>query len=168
MRRFALLPLLLLAACANGEDNVTDTPPVTPPPGSRTVGDVVYSAETLVMESFPVQLHTIVTARNTSSQDVELHFPYPCVAMLHAYTDSTRSGAPAWSQERFIGCIAVIFDDTIAAGDTAQYSAPNTNGYEVLGDSLPDGRYWLSASLNPGGQRIEVPAGVVDLAIPRE
>ena len=164
MRFTALLPLLALAACAAPGDSPTDAPPAD----TRNVGGLEYSAETLVMESFPVQLQTVVTVRNPSDEDVELRFPDPCVAMLHAYADSTRSGEPVWSQERFIGCIAMIFDDTIAAGDTAQYRAPRTDGYEVLGDSLPDGRYWLSATLNPDGQRIELPAGVVDLAIPRD
>ena len=159
-----LLPILLLAACTSAEDSPTDTPPAA----SQQVGDVQYSAETLVMESFPVQLRTIVTARNTSDEAIEMNFPYPCVVHVRAYADSARTGEPAWSQERFMGCIAVIFDDTIAAGDTAQYTAPGTDGYEVLGDSLPDGRYWLSAVLNPGGERLELPAGVVDLAIPRE
>ena len=155
--------LLLLAACTNGEDTVTDAPS-----SAHNLGGVEYSAETLVMESFPVQLRTIVTARNATGDDAFLHFGSPCVTHLRVYDNAARSGAPVYDQAREYGCIAVIFDDTVAAGDTAQYSAPNTNGYEVLGDSLPDGRYWLSASLNPSGQRIEIPAGAVDLAIPRE
>ena len=163
MRHLALLTSAIFVACSGAGDSPTDTPAQ-----SRNVGGIEYSAETLVMESFPVQLQTIVTARNPSDANVVLNFPYPCVVALHAYTDSTRSGVPAWSQERFIGCVAVVFDDTIAARDTAQYAAPRTDGHEVLGDSLPDGRYWLMATLNPGGQRIELPAGVVDLAIPRD
>jgi hypothetical protein len=162
MRYSTILASAIFVACAGGGDSPTDAPSQ-----SRIVGGIEYSAETLVMESFPVQLQTIVTARNTSDDDAVLHFPYPCVVAVHAYADSTRTGAPAWSQERFMGCIAVIFDDTIAAGDTAQYMAPRTDGYELLGDSLPDGRYWLMASLNPSGQRVELPAGVVDLAVPR-
>lgn len=159
-----LIPILLLAACTSAEDSPTDTPPAS----SRSVGGIEYSAETLVMESFPVQLRTIVTARNTTDDAVLLGFPDPCVVHVRVYTDSARTGDPAWAQERFLACITVVFEDTIAAGDTAQYAAPGTNGYEVLGDSLPDGRYWLSAVLTPNGERVEVPAGVADLAIPRE
>ena len=164
MRRSMLL-LLALAACSNAEEDPTNAPPANP---SQTEGDVEYSAETLIMESFPVQLRAIVTARNTSAAPVELHFPYPCVAHLQVHDDSTRAGEPVWSQERFIGCIAVIFDDTIAAGDTAQYTAPHTDAAEILGDSLPDGRYWLSVNLNPAGERLVLPAGVADLGIPRD
>lgn len=155
------LPLLALLACSSTEDAVTDAPA-----SSRNVGGIEYSAETLVMESFPVQLATIVTARNTTVADVELQFGDPCVVRLRAYTSEARSGEPAWDQDRIMGCIAVIFADTIPAGDTAQYRA-RSDGYEILGDSLPDGRYWLSAVLDPEGERIELPAGVVDLGVPR-
>jgi hypothetical protein len=119
------------------------------------------------MESFPVQLQAILTARNTADTANVLNFPYPCVAQLHVHRDSARSGEPAWTQERFMGCIASIFDDTIAAGDTAQYAAPRTNAAEILGDSLPDGRYWLSIMVRPRGEPIVVPAGSADLGVPR-
>ena len=158
----AMVALLALGACSNGEDVVSDTPATATQPGV-----VSYSGETLVMESFPVQLRTIVTAHNGTSSDVVLHFPNPCVAALRAYADSTRTGEPVWDQQRFIGCIAMIFDDTIAAGDTAQYTAPHADARDILGDSLPDGRYWLSATLRPEGVAVEVDAGWADLGIPR-
>ena len=165
MRHIAALPLLALLACSSAEDSPTDTPSAV---DSRNVGGIDYSAETLVMESFPVQLRTIVTARNTTDAAVELGFGDPCVAHLRAYADSSRSGEPVWDQQRLMACVTVVFGDTIAAGDTAQYTAPHADGYDILGDSLPDGRYWLTATLRPNGQALEVPAGVVDLGIPRD
>ena len=35
---------------------------------------------------------------------------------------------------------------------------------EVLGDSLPEGRYYLSVVASPFGREIEIAAGSVDLA----
>ena len=163
MRIIGLVMAAALVACSAPEESPTDAPSA-----SRTIdGPIEYSGETLIMESFPVQLQAILTARNTSDGDVVLNFPYPCVAHLQVHRDSARTGEPAWSQERFMGCIAVIFDDTIAAGDTAQYYAPRTDAAEILGDSLPDGRYWLSITLNPRGERLVVPAGSADLGVPR-
>ena len=174
MNRAAYVVLAILAACTPAEEAPADSPAGgassrdgEPAAAHLVDGPIEYTAETLIMESFPVQLAAIVTARNTTDSAVVLNFPYPCVAHLEAYTDSTRAGEPAWTQERFMGCIAAVFDDTIAAGDTAQYAAPRTDGFEVLGDSLPDGRYWLSITLTPEGQRLVVPAGVADLAVPR-
>lgn len=164
MRLYILMPLFALAACTAPEESPTDSPPAA----NRTIdGPIEYTAETLIMESFPVQLAASVTARNTSDTAIVLNFPYPCVAHLQAHTDSTLAGEPAWSQERFMGCIAAIFDDTIAGGDTARYAAPRTDAAEILGDSLPDGRYWLSIALNPDGERVVVPAGSADLGVPR-
>ena len=164
MRASLTLTLLLVAACSTAEDGPTDSPAAA----SSRIGGIEYGAETLIMESFPVQLRTIVTARNPTDAPVVLEFGNPCVAHLRVYADSARSGLPLWDQERVTGCIAVVFEDTIAPGDTAQYVAPNTDAREVLGDSLPDGRYWLAAALRPNGRAIEVPAGVADLAIPRD
>ena len=162
--RKRLIPILLVAACTSAEDGPTDSPPAT----SRQVGGVEYSADTRVMESFPVQLGMSVTARNTSGAAVTLEFPDPCVPRLEAYRDSARSGEPAWSQERAIGCAAVIHVVEIGAGRTHELGAPTVSAYDVLGDSLPDGRYWLSAVLMPNGQRLELPAGAADLAVPRD
>ena len=163
-KRIAVLLVTAAVACTAPEDSPTD-----PPSAVRTVdGPVEYSAETLIMESFPVQLQAILTARNTTGDAVVLNFPYPCVAHLQVHRDSALSGEPVWTQERFMGCIAAIFDDTIAAGDTAQYWAPHTDAAEILGDSLPDGRYWLSITLSPRGQRLVVPAGSADLGVPRD
>lgn len=163
MKTTRLLSLLLpgVIACSSGGDSVTDAPSTV-----HVVGDVEYSAETAIMESFPVQLATTVTLRNTSNADLELLFGDSCVVRLRAYGNAERSGEPAWDQSRSMGCVAMIFEDTIPAGDTVQYRA-RSDGYEILGDSLPDGRYWLSAVLDPAGERVEVPAGVVDLGVPR-
>ena len=154
--------LLLLAACTNGEDTVTDAPS-----SAHNLGGVEYSAETLVMESFPVQLRTIVTARNATGDDVFLHFGSPCVTHLRVYDNAARSGTPVYDQAREYGCIAVIFEDTIAPGDTAQYVAPHTDARQILGDSLPDGHYWFTATLHPASE-LELPAGDAELGIPRE
>src|SRR5687767_14186677 len=60
----AALTAASTAAC-NGGPDVSDPPGGASPPVSQ--GGIEYTAETLVMDSFPVQLDTRVTMRNASS-----------------------------------------------------------------------------------------------------
>ncbi|HUF12675.1 MAG TPA: hypothetical protein VMN78_06230, partial [Longimicrobiales bacterium] len=63
--RSGTILLAVLGACSSVSDGMTDVPTEV-----HLSGGVEYRAETAVMESFPVQLHTRVTARNTGAQDV--------------------------------------------------------------------------------------------------
>ena len=162
LRTSYLIPFLGLLACSTGEDAVTDAPS-----SLHGLPGLEFTAETLVMESFPVQLRTIVTARNKTGEAVTISHGDPCIVMLRVYDNEARSGEPVWDQERVNFCVAMVFDDEIAAFDTAVYQT-GADGYDILGDSLPDGRYWLSAHVTLSQGNTEVPAGVADLAVPRD
>ena len=153
---------LLLPACSASGDNVTDAPA-----DSRSVDGIVYSAETAIAESFPVQLYVTVSATNSTGDAAQLVFPDGCIVMLRAYDDAERSGEPAWDQSRLVGCTAAIEERTIPGGSTIELRGAS-DARDVLGDSLPDGRYWLSAVLRPNGDVVEVPAGSADLDVPRD
>lgn len=155
-----LLPLLVLLGCTSGaDDDLTGTPD-----RNRTVGDIEFSAETLVMESFPVQLRTVVTARNASPNPVRITFPDGCIVILRAWRGAARSGDPAWEQQAV--CTMALVPVDFAPGETKTFTN-ETDAREILGDSLPDGRYLLSAFMRPDGERIDVPAGAADLGVPR-
>lgn len=155
-----LLPLLVLLGCTStSDDDVTGTPD-----RNRTIGDIELSAETMVMESFPVQLRTVVTARNTSPDPVRITFPDGCVVIIRAYRDAARSGQPVWEQAS--ACTMALVPVDFAPGETKTFTN-GTDAREILGDSLPDGRYWLSAFIRPDSERIDVPAGAADLGVPR-
>lgn len=127
--------------------------------------DVVFSAETAVMESFPVQLRTTVTATNTGVRSVDLTFPDGCVVLLRAYRDEARTQR-AWDQAQHVACTMAMVEWTLAAGASRETSV-HTDAAIILGNNLPNGTYWLTAVLRPYGSAIEVPAGMVDLAVQR-
>ena len=161
-RRLTPALAVLLTACSAGGDSVTDAPA-----DSRIVDGIVYSAETAIAESFPVQLYVTVTASNSAGNAAQLVFPDGCVVTLRAYDNAERNGEPAWDQTRDLACTMAIEERTVPGGGALELRAAS-DARDVLGDSLPDGRYWLSAVLRPNGERVEVPAGSADLAVPRD
>lgn len=154
--------LLALVACSGGGQ----TDPTGLPADARLVGGVEYSAESFVLESFPVQLHTIVTATNTSDATLDIWFPDGCVVLLRAGQQGAAGVEPAWDQRRDAVCGLAIVERTLAPGDTAQFGN-RLDARRILGDSLPDGRYRLTAVIRPANEQVELAAGVVDLAVPR-
>jgi hypothetical protein len=99
-----------------------------------------------------------------------------CALNLRAYRTAARTGPPAWrSEERqpyggggFYGCDAVGHGAVIAPGDSLARFGVESPVIEVLGDSLPDGRYWFTAviELNSAASP-DIPAGDAQLSAPR-
>jgi hypothetical protein len=139
-----------------------------PAPGPAVASSVEhdgirYTAETLVLESFPVQLHTVVTVTNAGTGERTVEMPGGCPVLLRAHPASADGGAPAWDQARDIVCTLQLMILRLGPGE----SRPITGGAgagDVLGDSLPNGRYRLSALVFPDGGTLELPAGEVELA----
>ncbi len=152
---------VLLLGCAGGGD------PQDPGDSAYRVraDGIDYSAETAIAESFPVQLRTTVTATNQGGRTARLTFPDGCVVLLRAYHDEARTRI-AWSQAEHVGCTMALVEWSLAPGASRQ-AAAHTDAAQVLRDTLPDGTYWLEAVLRPDGREVAVPAGAVDLAIPR-
>lgn len=169
MRRSVLFLTLLLvvaAACSRPEHPAQPGQPESP--SSRqgsimTEGDLRYVAETAIMESFPVQLATTVTASNVGSRPAALEFPDGCPVLLRAYRTADRSGRPAWDQANETFCTMAIQQFTINPGESRRFTT-RTDAREILGDSLPNGRYYLTAVLRKSGGPLELTAGEADLA----
>lgn len=161
-RRIATGFILLLVACSNGGDPVADTPS-----DSRSVGGIVYTAQTAIAESFPVQLYVTATATNPAGNAVQLAFPDGCIVTLRAYDNAELTGPPAWDQANVVVCTQAIEERMVPGGGGLELRGAS-DARDVLGDSLPDGRYWLTAVLRPNGETVEVPAGSADLAVPRD
>ena len=77
-------------------------------------------------------------------------------------TDPDRTGAPAWDQERDIVCTLQLLLLDVAPGQTRAVEGRAT-AHDILGDSLPNGRYYLTAVLRPDNQVVVVDAGEADL-----
>lgn len=158
MRTRAVVALLALAACQSQPGPVQ----VEDPASLRVVQGVEYVAETRVMESYPVQLATVVTITNRSSSPVTLTFPDSCVVTLRAYA----GGQQVWDQRILILCAAQIVEVTVPPGGSRTFET-RTDAAQILGGTLPDGRYRIEAVLQPSGETVRLDAGAVDLSIPR-
>jgi hypothetical protein len=171
--RAGLVPLISLlvftAACSRADGDMAPNPSPSRDsaggPGARSYSaeGLTYRAETAVLESFPVQLATTVKVQNTTRQPITLTFPDGCPVLLRAYRTSDRVGAPAWDQARETICTMAIQEFEIKAGDTLELHR-RASAAEILGDSLPNGRYWLTAVVRRMGGPIELAAGEVELA----
>lgn len=156
-----LAGVLALGACAPRADDGLQ--PGGGAAQARVVDGIAYRAETRVMESHPVQLHTTATVTNTTQQAREIEFPDGCTVLIRAYRTAERSGAPAWDQQRVAVCTMAIQIVRLAPGESREFGM-HAGAAEILGDSLPAGRYYLTALLRPDGDRVEVPAGEAELA----
>jgi hypothetical protein len=168
MRNTFMLSALLALACSGGA-----SPPERPGRDGAEPGaaDVVihegleYRATTAVMESFPVQLATTVTVTNRGAETVSLILPDGCAVLLRAYRDGAAT-TPAYDAGGNTICTAALQEFTIQPNATQQLQG-RSDAREILGDSLPDGSYQLRALVRPNGGQVEVPAGRVELAVPR-
>lgn len=122
-----------------------------------------YHAHTLILESFPVQLRTVVTLTNTTPAPRTVELPGGCPVLLRAYRTPEHTGEPAWDQSREAVCTLQLMIVRLAPGESQEVTGSAT-ARDVLGDSLPNGRYYLTAVVRPDQQRIEIPAGEADLA----
>lgn len=153
--------VLLLGGCAGSE----------PPPGTdrasspATQAGVEYRADTQVLESFPVQLRATVTLLNRTGETVMLELPDGCPVLLRAYREGVGS-KPAWDQGNVLVCTLAIQEVRLAPGESRTFQG-RSDAREILGDSLPDGSYRLTAVVRPNGSTVELPAGSAQLAVPR-
>jgi hypothetical protein len=123
-------------------------------------------------------LHTTTSITNTTSRPVYLEYG-DCALSVRAYRTPDRTGEPAWRSEfraswaggsQYV-CLSYGATATVAPGATFQprefqLTVPLI---EILGDSLPDGRYYFSASLRLNFARTpEFPAGGANLSLPRQ
>lgn len=158
-----LLLLALAAGCSRPEHPAQPEFPITRQGTPVTEGDLQYVAETAIMESFPVQLATSVTVANVGSRPAALEFPDGCPVLIRAYRTPDRTGTPAWDQAHETFCTMAIQHFTINPGESRKFTA-RTDARQILGDSLPNGRYFLTAMLRKTGWTLELPAGEVELA----
>ena len=157
----ALFALLIFAGCSTSEE------PNGPPrgnSGARIVQDnLSFRAETLIMESFPVQLRTVVNVSNTGSAPVDLMFPDGCTVLIRVYRDEARTSL-AYDMGRQMGCTLAIQQFRLTRDDVMEFNAPTISAATILGDSLPNATYYLTAVVRPNGKIVELEAGSAPLA----
>jgi hypothetical protein len=122
-----------------------------------------YSAETTVAQRDPVlRTRTLATVTNTTSSIVELNDLAHCDVWLRVYRDAARKTRPAWDLSKFGGCILEAPEVELAPRGSFTFER-DLIADEVLGDSLPEQRYYLTAVFKVGAREIEVAAGDIEL-----
>jgi hypothetical protein len=144
----------------------------------ETVEGLTFRAETHVVEGRPTRLRTQVIITNRNNHWVRLEYG-DCSPDLRAYRHANRSGKPVWEQRLLPakdpktgmyapGCDLYGSLAVIPAGEpyvVKRFQLEPTT-HEVLGDSLPEGRYFFTAVFRPtirGSVSPELPAGSVVL-----
>ena len=115
-----------------------------------------------IAESFPVQLGITVELENESMSPQSVIFPDGCVVLMRAYDSRAE---PVWDMSQTVACTLALVEVDLAPGESEEFSTGLVSAATILGDSLPNGEYRITAYLRPG-QIVELEAGVADLAIP--
>jgi hypothetical protein len=149
-----------------------------PRPPTRERSTLRMKARSEVVGQAPRKLRTIVTVVNAGRRAVRLEHG-DCTPLVRLYRTPRRTGEPVWRSELRsppghtggYDCIAILRITQIAPGDSAMLG-PAIPLYEVLGDSLLAGRYYVGAELElldrelPPGRRetvYRIAAGEVEL-----
>ena len=147
-----LVATVAVAAC---DGSPTDTDPGDDP--------ITYQVTSFaIAESFPVQISVTVQMTNTSATPESVTFPDGCVVLMRAYGDGTE---PAWDMSGAVGCTQALVQVDLTPGGSEEFQTGLVSAATILGDSLPNGNYRITAYLRPG-QIVELDVGTVDLAVP--
>jgi hypothetical protein len=135
-----------------------------------------YQTATTVEGAAPRTVVTRIVATNPTDRWIDLNSG-ACFLHVSAFRDAARTGRPVWrSDAKPVACISILLGYRVEPGGTL---GPNgfTRSFavtDILGDSLPAGRYWFKARLEfvydapQGGLYdlgIEIPAGSAELAL---
>ena len=115
-----------------------------------------------IAKSFPAQLRITVEIENESTTSQSVTFPDGCVVLIRAYDGGTK---PVWDMGRTVGCTQALVQVFLAPRESAEFHTGLVSAATILGDSLPNGEYRITAYLRPG-QMVELDAGMADLAVP--
>ena len=116
----------------------------------------------VIAESFPVQIGITVELENESTTPQSVTFPDGCVVLMRAYDSGTE---PVWDMGQTVACTLALVKVDLAPGQSEEFITGLMSAASILGDSLPNGEYRITAYLRPG-QIVELEAGMADLAVP--
>ncbi len=129
----------------------------------QLIDGITYRVTSFVIaESFPVQLGITVELENESTIPRSVTFPDGCVVLMRAYDSGTE---PVWDMGQTVACTLALVEVDLAPGQSEEFITGLVSAASILGDSLPNGEYQITAYLRPG-QIVELEAGMADLAVP--
>lgn len=157
--RFAIVVALLLAGACATATPVEESPARTPLRGIDFEGNRAPASGRGALEGS-------VTMTNRRAATAILTFPDPCVALIRVYELDRTRRAPVWDQASSVTCDGEPVVVELSPGGSRSVPIRAVPGTGILGDSLPDGRYRITAYVRPDGRVIEVELGEADLSVP--
>ena len=161
--------LLLAVACT---DDVVWEDVVLP-------GEPVYAAWSALTATSPDTLHVSVTATNQSNTSIRYVTLSHQLGIIRVYREPDRSGTAVWDEVSWTrasprcsgagGCKLPPIrrpPDTLRPRETRIVSLGTAVVSDILGDSLPEGRYYFAvrqSQAEPVAKSMELPAGDGDL-----
>jgi hypothetical protein len=115
-----------------------------------------------IAKSFPAQLRITVEIENESTTSQSVTFPDGCVVLMRAYDGGTN---PVWDMGLAVACTEALVPVLLAPRESAEFHTGLVSAATIMGDSLPNGEYRITAYLRPG-KMVELDAGMADLAVP--
>ena len=150
-----LLAAVTVAACEESPSGLG--------PSEQVIDGITYRVTSLtIAESFPVQLSITVELENESAIPRSVTFTDGCVVLMRAYDSGTE---PVWDMGPTVACTLALVEVDLAPGENEQFQTGLVSAATILGDSLPDGEYRITAYLRPG-LIVELEAGMAELAVP--
>jgi hypothetical protein len=137
-----------------------------PLPKTRTADAVTYHARTELASTSPLMVRTRVSAALTHAGGALLRYSADCPATLLAYRDrrrrdaAPRSGEPDWKSPR--RCGPALQEMSLDRGESRTFEVRATAG-DILGSSLPTGRYYFAVAVQTDQQRVFLSAGEANL-----
>jgi len=144
-----------------------------------------FKGSSAIADVAPRYLNTSVVVRNPTAKPFGVDYG-ACAVNVRLFKNADRAGSPNWRSEYRrspgspypYGCILPLYISTVAPGDSLVFPL-NVPMYEVIGDSLPAGHYFVSAEITLIGQQKadgsngpgllkSVAAGEVDIVTERD
>ena len=155
-RRTVANMLVAILAVTGCDDSVSNP---------NVIDGLTYQVKSFaVAESFPVQIGVTVEILNETGSSQSVIFPDGCVVLMRAYDEGTE---PRWDMRGVVACTQALVQVDLASGESEEFQIGLVSAAAILGDSLPNGEYRITAYLRPNQeQTVELEAGRVELAVP--
>ncbi len=140
-----------------------DEPPL---PRQRSIDGLLYRVDTWTAATSPTAVGSILSVVNQTDVFMAASIADRCPFSLYGYREKARRDAAFVAGEADWGpkgrCLLKMVFLRLGAGESRQLSI-TVPGAEILGDSLPEGRYYLAAVVRLGNASIWLAAGDIQL-----
>lgn len=137
-----------------------------PLPRQRSIGGLLYRVDTWTAATSPTAVGSTLSVVNQTDALLTASIADRCPFSLYAYREKARrdaafvAGEPDWRPEE--RCLLEMVFLRLDAGESRQISI-TVPGAEILGDSLPEGRYYLAAVVRLRNTSIWLAAGDIQI-----